>query len=247
MAFSRYTAFFLLFCYVAYLAFQLKTHTHLFAEDEEEEEKELTIAEGLVWLAVVTVLISMLSDFLVDAIKGTAHEWGIPEIFLGVIFIPIVGNAAEHWTALSAAYKSKMGMFLLLLLLLECGAMRSAFGCSRRSHHVTSVCCAAAALLLLVELALGVAIGSSTQITIFVIPFMVILGWMMGQPLSLFFEPFETVTLLASAILTQFVMSEGRSTWLSGIMLVFAYFIVAGMYCYVLCYAVTENVRTSNH
>jgi Ca2+:H+ antiporter len=186
---SRFTALILMGLYVAYLVFQLKTHAHLFADDEDDDDdggKDLTILEGLIWLAVVTILISMLSDFLVDSIRGTAVAWGIPEIFIGVILVPIVGNAAEHWTALSAAYKSKM------------------------------------------DLALGVAVGSSTQICILVVPFAVLLGWMMGKPLSLYFQAFETISIFTAALLTQFVTAEGKVTWLSGLKLILCYLLLAG-------------------
>jgi len=184
---SRYTAVILFCLYGSYLVFQLKTHRNLFEEEETEEEpKELTVQGAVVWLAIVTALISLLSEYLVGAIEGAAKSWNVPQIFIGVILIPIVGNAAEHATALTAAYRNKM------------------------------------------ELSLGVAIGSATQITLCVIPVSVMIAWMMGKPLSLFFQMFETSCVFSAAVLCNFVTSEGKSTWLSGLMLIFAYLLCAG-------------------
>jgi len=186
---SRFTAVILLLLYGSYLLFQLKTHRTLFEQeedDEEEEETELTIKESFFWLTIVTALISLLSEYLVGAIQGAAVQWGIPQIFIGVILLPIVGNAAEHATAITAAYRNKM------------------------------------------ELSLGVAIGSSTQICLFLIPFLVIVAWMIDKPLSLYFQIFETSAVFSAAVLCNFVCAEGRSNWLSGVMLICAYLIVSG-------------------
>lgn len=75
------------------------------------------------WLSVITVFISVLSSYLVDAIEGAAAKFNMPVAFISVIILPIVGNAAEHASAVMFAMKNKM------------------------------------------DLALGVAIGSSTQVS----------------------------------------------------------------------------------
>ena len=64
------------------------------------------------WMGVLTLFISVLSEYLVDAIEGAAEGWGVPELFIGVILIPIVGNAAEHATAVVAAWHNKMELSL---------------------------------------------------------------------------------------------------------------------------------------
>jgi len=113
---------------------------------------------------------------------------GLTPAFVGFVIIPIIGNAAEHSTAVVMAYKLKM------------------------------------------DLALTVAQGSSTQIALFVIPTMVLLGWAIGQPLDLSFGVFETVvTWLATVIVTS-VINDGSTNWLEGTMLVATYVIISAAF-----------------
>lgn len=154
---SRGTAIILLLLYVLYLYFQLGTHKNLFAPDaaelaeaveEEHEEHEAALsawAAGGV-LVVVTIIVAICADYLVDSIDAIVERHNISKNFIGLILIPIVGNAAEHATACVVAVRNKM------------------------------------------DLAMGVAIGSSIQIALLVTPFLVILGWIIGQPMTLHFE-----------------------------------------------------------
>jgi Ca2+:H+ antiporter len=118
---SRVIACAMLAMYCFYLIFQLGTHRHLFdpepaadgeEEEEEEEEKILGAWGAIFWLAVITVAISFLSKYMVDALQGAAKGWGVPDLFLGTIIIPIVGNAAEHAAAIIFAMKNKMELSL---------------------------------------------------------------------------------------------------------------------------------------
>jgi len=115
---SRSTSVLLLFTYCGYIYFQLFTHTSLFQDEEDDDdyddeenddEKPILGAWGSIfWLAVITVFISFLSEFMVDALETAAEGWGVPDLFLGTIVIPIVGNAAEHAAAIIFAVKNKM-------------------------------------------------------------------------------------------------------------------------------------------
>ena len=73
----------------------------------------------------------------------------------------------------------------------------------------------------------SVAIGSSTQIALFVAPFCVLVGWIMGQPLSLDFQLFETATLVLTVLMVNFIIIDGRANWMIGLLLVAGYAIVA--------------------
>ena len=76
------------------------------------------------------------------------------------------------------------------------------------------------------DLAFGVAVGSSTQIALFVIPVMVLVSWGMDKGLDLFFGNFETVITFTSSLIVSHVVGDGESNWLEGVMLLFAYFII---------------------
>ncbi|KAK9463044.1 Sodium/calcium exchanger protein-domain-containing protein [Lipomyces oligophaga] len=186
---SRGTALILLVIYVLYLVFQLKTHAALFegmeGDAEAEEPAELSTITCLLTLTAVTVLVSVCADYLVDSIDSLVVTTGLSKTFIGLILLPIVGNAAEHVTAVMVAMKNKM------------------------------------------ELAIGVALGSSMQIALFLTPFLVVLGWIMNQPMSLFFSTFEAAVLFVSVFITNAQIQDGVSNWLEGAMLLGTYGIIA--------------------
>jgi Ca2+:H+ antiporter len=110
---------------------------------------------------------------------------GVSQAFIGLIIIPIVGNAAEHVTAVVVAMKNKM------------------------------------------DLAIGIAVGSSIQIALFITPLIVILGWIMNKEMTLYFNIFETVALFVTVLVVNFLVLDGRSNYLEGSLLVAAYMIIA--------------------
>lgn len=158
------------------------------AVEVTQEISELGLAWSLVWLAIIAVLIAVLSEFVVDSIQAASRNLDIPFPFLSTIILPIVGNAAEHASAILFAYKNRM------------------------------------------EITLGVAVGSSTQVAVLVIPFCVILGWMMKQPLDLNFETFEAVALFLSVFLTVITMHDGTSNWLKGVLLLTTYIFISAAF-----------------
>jgi len=92
------------------------------------------------------------------------------------------------------------------------------------AEHVTSVTCAMKNKM---NLAIGVALGSSTQIALFVIPLLVILGWCMDVSMTLYFQEFETVALFISVLIVNYLISDGASNWLEGAMLLVTYLIIS--------------------
>jgi Ca2+:H+ antiporter len=157
-------------------------------DDDDEDELVLTFSGAIGCLAGVTVLIAILSEYLVDAIEGAAAAWGLPLSFISVILLPIVGNAAEHMSAVIFAMHNKM------------------------------------------DLALGIAVGSSTQIALLVTPGCVLLAGMMGRPLDLNLQPFETGSLLVATLMLAFALADGRANWLKGVALVAGYLVLAAAY-----------------
>lgn len=189
LVFSRITAVLTLASYGLFVWFQLKTHTHLFEDDEEDGDDDddppvLGFWGGIICLGIVTVFISFLSEFIVDTLKKTAKDSGVPALFIATILIPIVGNAAEHASAVIFAYKNKMAI------------------------------------------SMGIALGSSTQIAAFGVPFMVIVAWIVDKPLSMDFHLYQTATIFLSVMVVFSITRDGNSHWLAGWLLIMTYIIV---------------------
>jgi len=157
------------------------------AEDEEEvKEEEMSRTAAIVLLLISTALVAVCAEFMVDAIPGMiAASPSVSQAFIGLIILPIVGNAAEHVTAVTVATKNKM------------------------------------------DLAIGVAVGSSIQIALFVTPIVVLLGWILKTDMSLYFNLFETISLFVTAFVVNFLVLDGRSNYLEGSLLIAAYVIIA--------------------
>ncbi len=187
--------------YALTLLFSMKTHTYLYdvgiAEIEIEEGRDLTTAEEDVeiekinlplWIGVLlgcTTLVAIESELLVESLEEATAMLGLTSLFTGVILLPIVGNAAEHATAVTVAMKNKM------------------------------------------DLSVAVAVGSSLQIALFVAPVLVIVGWFIGKPMDLDFNPFELVAVVVAVLITNSISSDGKSNWLEGTLLLAAYAVLA--------------------
>lgn len=114
---SRVCSVMLLFLYCQYIFFELKTHKDIFEAkdsegDEDEEEADLTARTATAVLAVCTILTAFCSEYLIKSIEGTIESWKISAEFIGIIILPIIGNAAEHYTAIVVAGKNKMDLSL---------------------------------------------------------------------------------------------------------------------------------------
>ncbi|USP78689.1 Vacuolar calcium ion transporter [Curvularia clavata] len=154
-------------------------------DDEADEEPDMSIKAAIFMLLISTGLVAVCADFMSDAIEPMVETSGISQSFIGLIILPIVGNAAEHVTAVTVAMKNKM------------------------------------------DLSIGIAVGSSIQIAIFITPVIVVLGWMMGKEMTLYFNIFETVALFVTVLVVNFLVLDGRSNYLEGSLLIAAYIIIA--------------------
>ncbi|KAI5862000.1 Calcium/proton exchanger [Durotheca rogersii] len=233
---SHGVALILLIVYASYLFFQMKTHVTLFNEEsqkvpsknifgkkgvdrtvasaitmtgasnagvrdesgkvrevmqtpepvEEEESPQLSFLVAFVTLICATVVIALCAEGMVGGIEAITSSGAISEEFVGLILLPIVGNACEHATAVTVAIKDKM------------------------------------------DLAIGVAIGSSMQVALLLIPLLVIIGWGMGnQDMTLAFDTFQIIVLFVSVLLVNYLIGDGKSHWLEGLVLVCLYAIIA--------------------
>ncbi|KAG1327892.1 vacuolar cation/proton exchanger 1a [Cocos nucifera] len=117
---SRACSFVMLSAYIAFLLFQLKTHRQLFEAQEEDDNDDVTAEEeavvgfpsALAWLVGMTIVIAMLSEYIVGTIEDASESWGISVSFISIILLPIVGNAAEHAGAIIFAFKNKLDITL---------------------------------------------------------------------------------------------------------------------------------------
>ena len=108
---SHIAAAILLLVYGLFLLFQFRTHVHLFATDgSHHEEPEMTQRDSIILLIVATVLVSWMAEILVHSVEAAAEDFGLPHLFIGVILLPLFGNAAEHFTAVTVAGKDKMDL-----------------------------------------------------------------------------------------------------------------------------------------
>jgi len=110
---SRSFSVLLLVAYCLYIFFQLKTHPHFFEdEDNEQEGSRISGIFGIVLLFVLTMLTSACSEFLISSIEGAIDTWNVSREFIGIIVLPIIGNAAEHYSAIVQAGKNNVNLTL---------------------------------------------------------------------------------------------------------------------------------------
>jgi Ca2+:H+ antiporter len=179
--------------YICVLAFTLKTHKHFFIGCEGELEEEVehwTGSKAIVILLIATGVVALLSEFLVGTIESVRTSLGVTEVFVGVIVVAIVGNAAEHSTAIVMALKNKM------------------------------------------DLSVGIAIGSSLQIALFVAPVLVFLSYCLGRPMNLEFSLPEIFAVVASVYIIFQISGDGETNWIEGVQLLSVYLILGILFFY---------------
>lgn len=187
-----YLAIVLLTGYVLYLFFMIKTHADFFksegAKQEEEHEEKWSITRALISLVVASVLAAFMSEILVGAAEETGQVLGMSNVFIGMIFLAVVGGAAESISAISMAAKNKM------------------------------------------DLSIGIALGSSIQIALFVAPMLVIMSLFVGPgQMNLSFSRPLIVALFLAVVLAAMVAGDGRSNWYKGVQLILVYLLMAMM------------------
>ncbi len=176
----------LLGTYALSLVFTFKTHKSLFGASHAETEKpKWSTGRAVGQLVGATVLVALMSEFLVGALEPTVEKLGLSRLFVGLIVVPIVGNAAEHSSAIFLAARNKM------------------------------------------DVAIEIAIGSSTQIALFVALMLVFVSLAVGKPMDLIFSSFEIAAVAVSSAILGFIALDGRSNWIEGAQLLAAYVIMA--------------------
>ncbi|GLT81711.1 hypothetical protein SLE2022_001460 [Rubroshorea leprosula] len=189
---SRASSILMLVAYFGYIFFQLKTHRKLFESDQEEDEEDEKAVIGFwsafSWLVGMTLIIALLSEYVVGTIEAASDSWGISVSFISIILLPIVGNAAEHAGSIIFALKDKL------------------------------------------DISLGVALGSATQISMFAVPLCVVVGWTMRIHMDLDFSLLETGCLALSILLVAFTLQDGTSHYMKGVVLCLCYVAIAACF-----------------
>jgi Ca2+:H+ antiporter len=109
---SIFVSIFMLIIYVASLFFILYTHKHLYTEEVGKYEAKWSKGKSMFILFFATLAVAWMSEILVGSIKPVVSAFGWSPLFIGVIFVAIIGNAAEHTSAIVTALKNRMDLSL---------------------------------------------------------------------------------------------------------------------------------------
>eukprot|EP00812_Abedinium_dasypus_P008795 NODE_252_length_1746_cov_479.193377.p1 GENE.NODE_252_length_1746_cov_479.193377~~NODE_252_length_1746_cov_479.193377.p1 ORF type:complete len:537 (+),score=181.75 NODE_252_length_1746_cov_479.193377:3-1613(+) len=211
---SRGAAIIMMLVYTVFLFFQVR-NTGVFAAvdegEDEEEQAKLSKSMDIIGLGIITVGIAFVSEYLVGSLEDATKRLHLSEAFVAVILIPIVGNAAEHVTAVSAAYRGNNGK----------GDMECAIGVAIGS----SIQIAGFAVPLLVIISWIVNGTNPTPIM------------KNGRPtpggLDMNFHPFPMIVMTLSVIIVNTVLTDGKGNWLEGVALIASYVVVAVVFWFV--------------
>ncbi len=178
--------------YACVLGFSLVTHRDYYAGhgDEEDGKVHWSKPRALLVLLIATVAVAFMSEFLVSTLESARRALGLTEIFVGIIVVAIIGNAAEHSTAVLAALQNKM------------------------------------------DLTLGIAVGSSLQIALFVAPVLVFVSYAFGRPIDLEFSLPEVMGVAVAVYILFQISGDGETNWLEGAQLLALYVILAILFYY---------------
>jgi Ca2+:H+ antiporter len=182
---SVFVAVILMALYVAALAFTNITHAHLFRVPEPEERATWSLPVAIAVLCGAALAVGLESEMLVGSLHSAISALHIPTVFVGLILIPIVGNAAEHVSAVFFAVRNRL------------------------------------------DVTVEIAIGSSTQVAMFVAPVLVFASLAISRPIDFVFTGFEIGIVALATIIVAVTSLDGESNWLEGAQLVGAYLVIA--------------------
>ncbi len=109
---SVFVAVCMILIYFANLFFSLFTHKHLYTEEVGTYESYWSMRRSVIVLFLATLAVAYASDVLVSSIEPVVSQFGWTELFVGVVFVAIIGNIAEHTSAITVAVKNRMDLAL---------------------------------------------------------------------------------------------------------------------------------------
>ncbi|MCU9612661.1 calcium/proton exchanger [Caldibacillus lycopersici] len=186
----------LILLYLAALLFKFVTHRGVYqniddTNKEHDETPEWGKVRAMLVLALATVAVAYVSEHLVDTFDVVGEAFGWSELFIGIIIVAIVGNAAEHASAVIMAYKNKM------------------------------------------DVAVEIAVGSTLQVAMFVLPLLVLLSLFFPTTMPLVFTWPELISMVTAVLLMIMLSNDGDSNWFDGLVLLAAYVIMGIGFYYV--------------
>jgi Ca2+:H+ antiporter len=147
---------------------------------------QMSRKRSVLTLLAATAAVAVVSEVMVGSVQATARDLGFTQLFVGVVIVALIGNAAEHYSAIVMAAQDKM------------------------------------------DAAISIAVGSSTQIALFVAPVLVFLSYILApQPMDLVFSTFELVAIALSVLSIAFIAHDGETHWMEGVQLLAVYIILA--------------------
>lgn len=172
--------------------------------EHEEHGEHWSKGKSVLVLFIATAFVALVSEFLVGAVEGARESLGLTEVFVGVIVVAIIGNAAEHSSAILMAMRNKM------------------------------------------DLSLGIALGSSLQIALFVAPILIFASYLFGRPMNLEFTIPEVIAVIASIIIVEQISGDGESSWIEGVQLLSVYAILGILFYFLpdVHSAATDAIQT---
>ena len=189
LSMSAWISGLLILGYLLSILYSVHTHKRLFheaaAEDPVAHPVSWSLRKSIATLIGAALAIGIMSEILVSSTEEAVKALGLSEMFVGLILIPIIGNAAEHSSAVLMAMKNRM------------------------------------------DLAVGIAVGSSIQVALLIAPLLVFLGLVLGKPMDLAFTSMEVVSVGLAVMVASSVMRDAESDWLEGAFLLIAYAAIA--------------------
>ncbi|KAJ8515897.1 hypothetical protein ONZ45_g6746 [Pleurotus djamor] len=224
---SRGSAFVLIFIYCAYLFFQFYSHNHLFLDTIPSTPTSIrsTLGRSSMRTAASTSSLSLpLPSTTPAGVAPVALHVEQPALNKPMaVLLCVVVTVLAYLTSeklidslhgVTAAHASLSQEWLTLIIIPII---------SNAAEHTTAVVVASKGNF---NLAMSVAVGSCIQIALFVIPVLVCVAWGMGKPLTLLFDEVETVVLFFAVLMVKFSVEDGKSHWMSGVVLISVRYLV---------------------
>jgi Ca2+:H+ antiporter len=174
----------LILLYLAALVFMQFSHVHLFGTAGPDGRAEWSTRLALTVLLGAALLVGLESELLVSSLHPALKALHLSPFFVGLILIPIIGNAAEHSSAVFFALRDRL------------------------------------------DITLEIAVGSSSQVALFVAPMLVFISLIVGRPMDFFFTSFEVGAVAIATVIVSLLSRDGRSNWLEGLQLIGVYAVI---------------------